>query len=82
MATKLIKPVSREIQMEDNHGNVGPVVITMSTKGIALRGKGSKKRTFEIPWTSLKKVVIPPVIMPAKFSANSIGWLIEGKVKK
>ena len=76
MATKLIKPVSRERNFEDDIGNIGPVVITMSQKGITLRGKG-KKREFSINWESLRKLIIPPVTMPAKFSSNPYGWLIE-----
>lgn len=76
MATKLVKPVSRERNFEDDIGNIGPVVITMSQKGITLRGKG-KKREFQINWESLRKLIIPPATMPAKFSANPYGWLIE-----
>ncbi len=76
MATKLIKPVSREKNFQDVHGNIGPVVVTMSPSGITLRGKG-KKRIISIPWESLKKSIVAPVNMPAKFSTNPIGWLIE-----
>lgn len=76
MATKLTKPVSREIEINDVHGNVGPVIATMTARGIILRGKGTK-RQFTIAWESLRSAIKAPVVMPARFSANVMGWLIE-----
>lgn len=76
MATKLSKPVAREIEFTDTIGNTGFVVVTMTSKGLSLRGKG-KQREFNIPWGNLKSIIVPPVNMPAKYSSNAIGWLIE-----
>lgn len=76
MATKLTKPVSREVEITDVIGNVGPVIATMTARGITLRGKGTK-RQFSIPWEALRGVIQAPVAMPARFSANVLGWLIE-----
>lgn len=75
MATKLTKPVSREVTIKDNIGFEGPVIVTFDPKGLTLRAKG-KKRSLVIPWSSLGKSATLPGQAPAKFMANPLGWLV------
>lgn len=76
MATKLTKPVSREITIQDNVGYEGPVIVTFDAKGLTLRAKG-KKRNLTVLWSSLGKSIVLPMQAPAKFMANPLGWLVS-----
>ncbi len=77
MATKLTKPLSREIQIEDKFGKIGGVVITITSHGIEFRRKGSQKRKLFVEWKGMEKVLGMNPEMPAKYSSNMFGWLIE-----
>ncbi len=76
MATKLTKPVSRETPVEDNYGNAGDVIVTMTASGITLRAKG-KKRSLKLSWGEMSKVAALPPNAPAKYLNNPLGWLVE-----
>lgn len=76
MATKLTKPVTRETEITDIHNNKGDVLVTLESKGLRIRGKGTK-REFFILYENMRSVVTPPANMPAKYTGNVFGWLIE-----
>ena len=79
MATKLVKPVSRELSITDQCGNTGDVIATIKVSGIELRMKGTKRRLF-IPWKDLDRSVSRehlPGNMPARHMANPLGWLTQ-----
>lgn len=75
MATKLTKPVVRETEVEDINGCKGDVCVTISAAGVAFH-KG-KRRLPVIPWSEITKLATIPLNIPAKFSGNKIGWLVE-----
>jgi hypothetical protein len=75
MATKLTKPVVRETEVEDINGCKGDVCVTVSASGIAFH-KGKRKLPV-IPWSEITKLATLPPNIPAKFSGNKIGWLVE-----
>ena len=75
MATKLSKPVVREVEISDAVGVTGPVVLTINEKGIEFRGKGKQRKLF-IAYKDMKPVLPPNA--PAKYTANPFGWLVEG----
>jgi len=79
MATKLSKPVVREIEITDAHGVTGPVVLTVTDKGLEFRGKGKQRKLF-VSYKELKPVLPPNA--PAKYTANPFGWLVEGATDK
>ena len=76
MATKLTKPVSREVQISDSSGNKGDALVTMTPEGIEIRGKGTK-RVLKANWAQLEKAVEVHSGVPAKFGGNPFDWLIE-----
>jgi hypothetical protein len=75
MATKLTKPVVRETVLEDINGCKGDVCVTITASGIAFH-KGKRKLPV-IPWSEITKLATLPPNIPAKFSGNKIGWLVE-----
>lgn len=75
MATKLTKPVSREIVTKDINGTEGDVIVTIDAKGVSLRAKG-KKRTLTVPWDVIAKAAPLPLDAPAKFTGNHMGYLV------
>jgi hypothetical protein len=75
MATKLTKPVVRELTVEDINGCKGDVCVTVSEAGVAFH-KGKRKLPV-IPWSEITKLATLPTNIPAKFSGNKIGWLVE-----
>lgn len=75
MATKLTKNVQREITVTDANGVEGPVILTITPTGIEFRGKG-KQRKLTLDYSKLHFTL--PQGAPAKFSANPVGWLVEG----
>lgn len=77
MATKLTKPVVREITLKDADGVEGPVNITLTASGIELRAKG-KQRKYYFTFTEVNKILTLPSTAPAKFTGNPLGWLVEG----
>lgn len=78
MATKLEKPVTREVPVKDVHGCDGDVLVTITADGITLRGKGTQ-RELKVGWTDLAAVAPACPKMPAKFSTNKLGWLVNKK---
>lgn len=76
MATKLEKPVSREVNISDEFGNEGEVIVTMKTKGIELRRKGTQRRLF-IPWQTVTKGSTLPPNAPSRHVLNPLGWLTQ-----
>lgn len=81
MATKLEKPVTREVAVKDAHGNDGVVAVTVTADGVTLRGKGTK-REIRLDWAALAAAAGAPPNMPAKFSTNKLGWLVNKPPKK
>ena len=75
MATKLTKPVEREITLSDVYGHKGPVIVTLTATGLEFRGKG-KQRKVSMPFSAMKPNL--PANAPASFMSNAFGWLIEG----
>jgi hypothetical protein len=78
MATKLEKPVTREVTVKDVFGEDAPILVTLTGSGITLRGKGTK-REVKISYLELAAASTPPSHMPAKFSANRLGWFVKKK---
>ena len=79
MATKLVKPVSRELSITDEFGNSGDVIATMKESGMELRMKGTKRRLF-ILWKDLGKSIDRehlPGNMPSRHVSNPLGWLTQ-----
>ncbi len=76
MATKLVKPVSRELELTDDYNNTDDVIATMKVSGIELRRKGTS-RTLFFPWSKIGHVAELPGHMPARHVANPLGWLVQ-----
>ena len=76
MATKLVKPVSRELKLTDDFGHDDDVIATMKVAGIELRRKGTS-RTLFIPWSKIGHVAELPGCIPARHVANPLGWLVQ-----
>ena len=76
MATKLEKPISREVLIKDEFGNESMAIITMTVNGIELRKK-STSRKLTVDWTSLNKVIKLPPNAPSKYVSNPLGWLTQ-----
>ena len=77
MATKLVKPVSREVEITDAFDNAGECIITMKTDGIELRRKGTQRKFF-IAWKDMGKSIKSfPGHMPSRHAANPLGWLTQ-----
>lgn len=77
MATKLVKPVSREVEITDDFNNMGEVIATMKVDGIELRRKGTQRKFF-IAWKDMgKSVKSLPGNMPSRHAANPLGWLTQ-----
>jgi hypothetical protein len=76
MATKLEKPVKRELEVSDNFGVKGPVIVTMYHDRIEFRRKGSSRK-LSVEWGDLNKVLKIPHNAPARFFGNPLGWLVE-----
>ena len=76
MATKLVKPLSRELQLTDDFGNSDDVIVTIKVTGIELRRKGTS-RTLFISWSKIGHVAELPGHIPARYCANPLGWLCQ-----
>ena len=86
MATKLTKPVVREMQLKVVNDLIDPpteteglVVVTMTTDGLELRKKGTGRKIF-ISWDRIGRSIwlqedAPDA--PAKYTNNQLGWLVE-----
>jgi len=81
MATKLTKPIIREVMMKDEQNQEGPVVVTISQDGVELRRKGTKRK-LNVTWNELAQKAELPGDAPAKFLSNSLGWLVEKDLNK
>jgi hypothetical protein len=75
MATRLTKPVEREITLTDDLGRCGPVVLKLTGRGLELRAKGKQRKLF-VSYRRLKPDLLPGSI-PAKYASNPLGWLVE-----
>jgi hypothetical protein len=75
MATKLTKPVTRVIGIKDINGMPGDVAVTITAGGLHFH-KGRRKFGI-IPWADIIKLNTLPMNIPARFSGNPMGWLIE-----
>jgi hypothetical protein len=69
--------ITKEIQVEDKFGKIGNVIITIDDKGIEFSKKGSPKCKFFVEWNRMEKAFTMDPEMPARFSSNMFGWLIE-----
>jgi hypothetical protein len=76
MATKLGKPVTREVTVKDTDGCEGVISVTITADGITVRGKGTQ-RELSISYGDLTEIAEAPERMPAKFEWNKMGWLIN-----
>lgn len=76
MATKLEKPVSRELMVKDEFGNESELIITMMVSGLELRRKGTSRK-LHVEWTSLNKVLKLPPNAPSRHVSNPLGWLTQ-----
>lgn len=76
MATKLVKPLSREIEIKDNLGKSGTVIVTIYQDRIEFRRKGTSRK-LSTEWTNLGKILHIPGKSPARHFANPLGWLVE-----
>lgn len=76
MATKLTKPVSRELQLKDDFDHEGDVIVTMKGTGVELRRKGTS-RTLFVPWSKIGHAADLPGRIPARHALNPLGWLVE-----
>ena len=79
MATPTEKPVSVEIEVEDEIGKKGKAVLTVHQWGVSIKGKG-KGCELKAKWVDVVRG-IPYVTlghMPAKYVCNKIGWILEG----
>ena len=76
MATKLVKPVSRELQLTDDFDNSDDVVVTMKMSGVELRRKGTS-RTLFVPWSKIGHAAELPGSIPARHCDNPMGWLVQ-----
>lgn len=74
MATKLTKSVIREVVLTDAYGKTAPVIVTLTGKGIFLKAKRKHRELF-VSWDRMKPS--PPENMPAKYTCNLFGWLVE-----
>lgn len=75
--TVLTKPVRREIEIEDAFGRRGPVILTVTGRGLELRAKGRKRKLF-FSFSRLRPDVLPGSI-PGAFASNPLGWLVDRK---
>jgi len=77
MATKLVKPVSREVELEDEFGNSGDVIVTMKKDGIEFRMKSTSRKIF-MPWQKvIKGMAKLPANAPGRHLDNPLGWLVQ-----
>jgi hypothetical protein len=81
MATKLEKPLSRELEIHDNFGAKGLVIITIYQNRIEVRKKGTS-RVLSVEWNELGKILKVPPKAPARYLGNPLGWLVENNDKK
>lgn len=75
MASKLTKPVTREVPVGDGFVNV-----TLSETGVTLQGKGTSRKLF-LEYTKIAEASQTDGV-PTKFAANPVGWLTESSSKK
>lgn len=75
MATKLTKPVTRVLNLKDLNGIEGEVAVTINEGGLYF-SKGHRRLGF-VAWADIAKLSHLPLVAPAKFSGNPIGWLVE-----
>ncbi len=80
MATKLDKPVTREVAVQDASGVDGSLNVTITAEGITVRGKGTQ-RELSISYLDLAAAAEAPEGMPKKFADNKLGWLVDRKPK-
>ena len=76
MATKLVKPVSRELEVTDDFENSDDVIVTMKVTGIEMRRKGTSQTLF-IPWSKIGHAADLPGVAPSRHVANPLGWLVQ-----
>lgn len=76
MATKLEKPVSREIEMTDEFGHKGEVILTITGSGVELRKKRSSRKLF-MNFKDLGKQMKLPHNAPSRYVQNPVGWLVQ-----
>lgn len=71
MATKLIKSVEREIKVP---GIEWPVILTVSTNGLAFRVKGTKKAT-QVGWGVVIDASMTPENVPSFLYGKPFAFL-------
>jgi len=75
MATKLNKPVTRKIKVQDINGVEGEVDVTMTGSGIVF--SSGRRKLGTVPWLHVVKGATPPGNMPGAYMGNYLGWLLE-----
>jgi hypothetical protein len=76
MATKLDKPITREVTVKDYTGCEGVINVTITNDGITIKGKGTQ-RELRVSYADLSEIAVMPPNMPLKFHNNKLGWLID-----
>lgn len=80
MATKLDKPVTREVAVTIG-GVEGAINVTINPEGVVVRGKGTQ-RELGIPYAVLAAAAEAPEDMPKKFADCKLSWLVDRKPAK
>jgi hypothetical protein len=75
MASKMTKPVTREVSV----GN-GFVNVTIDTSGITLQGKGTSRK-LALGYADVARLADGSGV-PSKFADDRLGWLTESSAKK
>lgn len=75
MASKLTKPVTREVPLGEGFVNV-----TIDESGVTLQGKGTSRK-LTLDYATIAGTAKADGV-PSKFADNPVGWLTESSSKK
>lgn len=76
MATKLSKPVTRELDLKSGD-KVGVVAVTVTEEGVEVRKKGSTKKKVFLTWEQVVQTADLPDDAPNKYQNDKPGYLID-----
>ncbi|NOX52985.1 MAG: hypothetical protein GXP27_00820 [Planctomycetes bacterium] len=78
MATTVLRrPVRRLVDVRDEFGRAGRIVVTISESGIELRGHGTRRR-LRVHWRAIALAATRPGHMPGRYLHDPLGWLVDG----
>jgi len=75
MATKLTKPITRVVSVQDVNGIEGEISVTINENGVQFV-KGRRKLNV-VNWEEIGRLTSLPLNCPARYSENHLGWLVE-----